>query len=209
MFLTASNLAHYLLARGRITPESVVAGDFVVAEAGRRNRNFKVIRRHEPGLFVKQVRTLEPAAMATLSREAACYRRAGSDGSYAPLARLMPRLVDYDPARHALVVDLLDGAENLTEHHQRLRTFPREIGRLLGESLGAYHSGTGRRFGAEAEASVFPREVPWVLYLCEGSGAPLPPASRPPMPSSCASSSAVRISRSGSAGCATAGAATA
>ena len=174
MFLTASNLAHYLLARGRVTPESVVAGDFIVAEAGRRNRNFKVIRRREPGLFVKQVKTFEPQAISTLAREAACYARAQSDARHAPLARLMPRLVDYDPARHTLVVELADGAENLTEHHQRLRSFPPEIGRLLGDALGAYHSEAGRRFAQETDLSVFPRQPPWILSLHWSAGSMFP-----------------------------------
>ena len=39
MFLTAYNLPHYLLSKGLIDSQSLVAGDFAIAEAGRRNRN--------------------------------------------------------------------------------------------------------------------------------------------------------------------------
>jgi hypothetical protein len=173
MYLTATNLAHYLLARGQVSAESIVEGDFVVAEAGRRNRNFKVFRKRHPGLFVKQIRSSEPQAMATLWREALCYGIARSEDRYAPLARLMPRLLDYDTTRHALIVDLVDGAENLTEHHQRLRRFPPEIGRLLGSSLGACHSDVGQTFGRRTDLSVFPRQVPWVLSLHQSSEAGL------------------------------------
>ena len=52
MYLTATNLANYLINRDIITAASVVDGDLAVVEAGRRNRNFKVIRRSNPSLFV-------------------------------------------------------------------------------------------------------------------------------------------------------------
>ena len=48
MFLTAYNLAHYLTAKGLITMRSVVDGDFILSEAGRRNRNFKVAAASTP-----------------------------------------------------------------------------------------------------------------------------------------------------------------
>ncbi len=165
MFITASNLVHYLVSRGTISADSVVDGDFIVAEAGRRNRNFKVIRRKSPGLFVKQIKTFDQQAIFTLQREAACYRIAQSDARYSTLAGLMPRFVDYDPSRYALILELVNGGENLTEHHQKLRSFPVEVGRMLGEGLGAYQSEVGRLFGAGADFSLFPRQVPWILSL--------------------------------------------
>ncbi len=165
MYLTATNLVHFLLARGHATADSVVDGDFMVAEVGRRNRNFKVIRRDHPSYFIKQIKTSEQQAMVTLHREAACYRLAGSDPKYAPLAELMPRFVDYDPARYLLIVELLPEGENLTEHHRRLNAFPEEVGAMLGRGLGAYHSEVGRMFGGQADVSMFPRQVPWILSL--------------------------------------------
>ena len=47
MFLTASNMAHYLLARGTIPPAVVVDGDFMVIEAGRRNRQSDAPNSHQ------------------------------------------------------------------------------------------------------------------------------------------------------------------
>jgi len=43
MSLTIASLPHFLLARGLLSSRSVVAGDFAVLDASRRNRNFKVI----------------------------------------------------------------------------------------------------------------------------------------------------------------------
>ena len=102
MYLTASNVVHYLLGRELITSDSVVDGDFVVAEAGRRNRNYKVIRRENPGLFIKQIAASQTQAVMTLQREAMCYELARSAPSFATLAALTPALVDYDAGRHVL-----------------------------------------------------------------------------------------------------------
>lgn len=171
MYLTSTNIAHYLLGRGRLAPESIVTGDLIVAEAGRRNRNFKIMRKKAPGFFVKQIRTTEPQAMATLQREATCYSLAQSGRQHEDLARLMPRMVDYDPARCVLVLELLADAVNLSEHHQRLQGFPAEIGQMLGLGLGAYHSHAGRNFSQRAAKSTFAYWPPWILSLHENGPA--------------------------------------
>lgn len=165
MFLTATNIAHYLLARGRVEPSTVVDGDFLVAEMGRRNRNFKVISADAPSLFVKQVKNGEPQAQMTLRREAECYRLAQSDPAYEALAKLMPRFVDYDARRHVLMVEALDEAVNLTEYQQRLKAFPVSLGKILGEALGSYHSQLGSVPPKDEKTSAFPRAVPWILYF--------------------------------------------
>ncbi|MFZ3000271.1 MAG: phosphotransferase [Undibacterium umbellatum] len=168
MFLTASNMAHYLLARGTIPPAVVVDGDFMVVEAGRRNRNYKIIRRDGTGLFVKQIKEVEPMAISTMQREAACYRMAQKEG-YQALANLMPNFVDHDAARHCLTVSLLPGGENLTEFYARKKAFPAEIGKLLGVALGNYHQTLrGKTLQAE-DLSSFPRMVPWILSFHQNS----------------------------------------
>lgn len=165
MFLTVATLPHYLIARGLVFPSAIVDGDFAVVEAGRRNRNFKVLRRGGPGLFVKQVRQPEWQAVHTLEREAACYRMVQAIPELAPLAQLLPGWVDHDPARALLIVDLLPDGENVTDHHLRLGTFPPEIGRLLGRGLAAYHAGLAGHVAGRTEAAAFPRQVHWVLVL--------------------------------------------
>ena len=111
VYLTASNLAHYLIGRGLVTANSVVEGDFVVVEAGRRNRNFKLVREDRPGLFIKQVSNASDLALvATVQREAGFYGMVRSRPAFASLARIMPKLVDYDPSTCCLLVELMPGA---------------------------------------------------------------------------------------------------
>lgn len=173
MFLTVATLPHYLIARGLVPPSAIVDGDFAVVEAGRRNRNFKVLRRDGPGMFVKQVRQLEWQAIHTLEREAACYRMVQAVPELAPLARLLPGWVDHDPSRGLLVVDLLPDGENVTDLHLRLGTFPPGIGQLLGRGLATYHAGLAGHLAGRTEAAVFPRQVHWILTLEAVGYAPL------------------------------------
>ena len=165
MIITTENIAHYLLSRGLLTFDSVVDGDLVVVEATSRNRNFKVIRGDAPGYFVKQAKTFEPQAVETLGYEAACYWLSQNDPDFAPLAALMPKFHDSDPARHALVVELLADGASLREYHQRLGSFPVEVGVGMGRILGTYQREMAERLREGARSSAFARRVPWILSL--------------------------------------------
>jgi len=165
MIITKETIAHYLLGRGLLTFDSVVDGDFLVVEATSRNRNFKVIRTANPGYFVKQVKTFEPQAVETMRYETACYWLSQNDPDFEPLAALMPKFYDSDPARHALVIELLPEGGSLSEYHRQLGSFPVEVGVQLGRILGTYQREMGRRLRDGAKSNAFARRVPWILSL--------------------------------------------
>lgn len=169
MVITSRNIVYYLLERGLISFDSVVNGDLVVADTSRRNRNFKLLRKHSPSYFVKQIQNWEPQAIATLQREAACYQIAQNDAAFAPLAALMPKFVMYDPARYLLIVELLSEAENLSEYHRRLGNFPLEVAALLGQVLGTYHRQAGTSPKNGMQDSIFPKMIPWILSIHQQS----------------------------------------
>ena len=170
MHLSAANVVHFLLRNGLVEAREVVAGQVSVIDSSRRNRNFKVIRNGGTGLFVKQMRDMQTDAMLTLKREAACYELARDD---ATLRRLMPRLVRYDENRHVIVVDLLPEAESLLNYHTRHRGFPVEIGRMLGEGLGLYHTRAGALIESERLKQLLARQIPLILTLSRGGHAML------------------------------------
>ncbi|HYD68822.1 aminoglycoside phosphotransferase family protein [Azospirillum sp.] len=174
MFLTVSNIAHFLMERGILDARSIVGGDFSVAEAGRRCRNFKITRGGLPGLFVKQIMGHSPEHVATLRREAAFYQLVATRPLLEPLKTISPTYVDFDAGRHALVLGLLPQAENLNELHFRLRRFPVEVGELLGRGLGAYHAQAANALLEPVNAQVFPRQPPWIFTLDPATLAPLP-----------------------------------
>lgn len=173
MVLTASNLAYDLIARGLLSAEAAVSGDFAVVDAGRRNSNFKVLRQNGPGLFVKQVRTGVVDAVSTHSREAAFYDVIRSRPALEPIARIVPKLVDYNPRNYTLTVELIPGAENVMEHHWRTGAWPEAIGELLGRSLGLCHAHAGTLVSDPVLAALFPRQLPFVLNIDPATMFPL------------------------------------
>lgn len=170
MYLTASNLAYYLISRGIVTGDSVVSGDFRVLEAGRRNRNFKILRQKSPGLFIKQIKDASPEAAATLYREAAFYKLVSAKPEFSLFARFLPQIRDYNPSSHSLIVDLLPEAENLTEYYARLQSFPVAVAEMLGHILAVTHSQLSALWTDASLLSIFPKLVPWVLPLDPGHG---------------------------------------
>jgi thiamine kinase-like enzyme len=172
MILTTQNLLHYLLDRGVIEASAAVDGDVRIAEASRRHRNFKVLRRHGPGFFVKQIQSFDPHTVACLQREGTCSWLAENDDAFAPLRGRLPAFRDYDPTRHALVIDLFSEAEVLSEHHRRSEEFPVEIGAEIGRLLGELHSEVRVAPDDERLARFFPGLLPPILLLHQ-----TPPAS--------------------------------
>jgi Phosphotransferase enzyme family len=165
MVITLNNVCYYLLDRGLITPESVVNGDFVAIDVTRRNRNFKIIRRQFPSFFVKQIQNWEPQAIATLQCEATCYWLAQSEAELAGLALLTPRYHLYDPTRHILVTELLPEAENLSDYHRRVSSFPVEIAVKIGRALGTYHKESVTTLKEGPHNALFPKRIPWILSI--------------------------------------------
>jgi Ser/Thr protein kinase RdoA (MazF antagonist) len=165
--LTASNLAYYLIEKGYVSRDSIVEGDYVVLDYQRRNRNFKVIRRRQPGYFVKQVLKEDAEPISTLQREASCYWLAQSQPQLAALGRISPRFIGYDRARHVLVVELLGGAETLSEYYRRAGRLPESLSAEAGRLLSSYHSQAGAWIMESPYQSVFARVTPWILSMHE------------------------------------------
>lgn len=172
MILTADSLAYYLLERGLISTASAVDGDLLIVDSTSRNRNFKVIRKHQPGYFVKQIQPADPQAGGFLQREASCYWRASHDPDFSSLAPLVPAFHLYDSRRQILVVELLQSGANLAEYHRRLGVFPLPVAARIGELLATYHS-ISLSTVEISSATPFPRTVPWILSAHQLAGSPL------------------------------------
>ena len=69
--LTQLEVAAYLLQHDLISAASIVEGDLAVADASRRNRNFKVISERGPSYLLKQ--GVGSGGKATLAHEAVVY----------------------------------------------------------------------------------------------------------------------------------------
>ena len=160
MFLTAANLAHYLLDSGLIDVSDIIDGDFKVIEAGQNNRNFKVVVGNHRGKFLKQAKSFQELHRNSIQREADCYRCAQG---FPLWANLMPTLVRYDQSRYCLILELLSASENLREFYNKHREFPESIACLLGGALSVYHSLKIDLDSTEANLPKLSNKVPWIF----------------------------------------------
>lgn len=161
--MTKNDLVHYLLERGLLDRRAVVDGDVMVVEGARRHHNYSVIRRQGTGLFIKQMQPDQAFSAQTLQKEAACYVMMESDPALAEIHALMPRFRAYDPDRHILALELIDGGENLSELHRRLNAFPEDLAQRVGELLARYHQASMRDLLPRANTAIFQGQPPWIL----------------------------------------------
>ncbi len=162
MVLTADNVLYYLLDQGFADRKRVVDGDFRVWELSRRNQTFKVDLGAGESCVVKQVRKWRQANLATFEREVEWYGLLDENPHFAPLAEFLPKCYGYDDEHQILILELPPGAEDLSQFHRRLGRFPPETGRLIGETLGTFHTVLSEAAREELRRE-FPCEVPWAL----------------------------------------------
>ncbi|MCS7466665.1 T3SS effector HopA1 family protein [Stieleria sp. ICT_E10.1] len=110
--LSPSTLPAYLRRRGHLEPcDGSETSGWISPTVGR-NRNFIVRNQNGSGLFVKQIRSLDPTLIADQDVEASILDSFHRQQSWASLREFVPRLVDVDRARHVLIMESIDG-ENL------------------------------------------------------------------------------------------------
>ena len=156
-------LVRYLLERGLLPHAAVVDGDVIVVERVRRHRNYAVLRQRGPGLFIKQMRPDQEGSAQTLQKEAAFYGMIAGDPELAAIDALLPRFQAYDPEAHFLIVELLAGAEDVNEHHTRLRSFPVETAQRMAAALAAFHTASRRELASRPTGAMFSRTTAWIL----------------------------------------------
>jgi hypothetical protein len=161
--LLQHEVARYLLERRLVGPRAVVRGDLLVTDASRRNRNFKVVRRHGRSYLLKQ--GAEPDGTETLAREAAAYRLLHRYGGSAGLAPYLPRCYGLDAKGGVLAVELAPDGLNLREFVTRRGRFPVSAATALGDALGRLHRVPVPQGLARRLVGGTPLRVPWVLSL--------------------------------------------
>lgn len=140
--LTQREAVSYLLLRNILSPEHIVTGDLAVADISRRHHNYKITNRYGPAYMLKQGVGQDKAT--SIEREAEVYRRLTSGKQ--ELSGYLPRLYFYDADEHVLLLELIDGAQDLREYHLNRGYFPISLARELGKALGTLHGlmGTGK-----------------------------------------------------------------
>jgi hypothetical protein len=160
-----ANLALELAYRGIYPISALVDGDVMVVSDKSRHLIHAVLTQKSGSYLIKQGQHWQPDVAQTLAKEALIYeyvsRRKRQLGA---TAELLPAYFDFDSAKQILILEFVEGAENLKAFHERIRTFPIQIGRLLGKALGNIH----KRMASDTEQF---RELgllgnpPWIFSL--------------------------------------------
>lgn len=170
MYLTSGTLVPYLMDRSVLSAAELLDDDIAILEAGRRNRNFKLMRRDGTGLFVKQIPLTAAETMQSVQREATLYALAENAVATEGLKNLMPKIRHYDQNRHLLVVDLVPNSQSLTFYQMRVAGIAgamEDIAAKLGALLAACHSHATDKLSEPASKGIFPAQPPWILSFSD------------------------------------------
>lgn len=164
--LTVDTATSYLVDRGLVGADAIVARDLEIVDVSRRNQNLKVVRRRGASYLLKQAGEGEPASRATIAREAWFYTFCQSEPAAAPLRRHLPALHGWDAERGLLVLELVDGRPLWSPQAARPdREFSAGTATALGDALGTFHRvfrdavARGPAWAAELAAA-----PPWILF---------------------------------------------
>jgi aminoglycoside phosphotransferase len=128
-----SDVAAYLLESGMFDRDAIPANGLSVLDASGRNRVFVVTGRGTAGYVVKQSDVRDHDLLA---HEATVLRQVVA--AEPRLAQVVPNPVLYDPARRALVCELVGDAMDLGAYHSRGR-FPPMLAGAVGRALALLH----------------------------------------------------------------------
>lgn len=173
--LDLDSVADFLVGRGLVHHEEILAGELAVEALARRNRNLLVTTSGSSGLFVKQPDELADSSRATLRAEGEFYARHASRSG--GLAASLPGLILFDPAVPVLVLELLPTHRTLADLLLSLRApeFPIHTWRQLGRRLAEVHVTLRRHARADRPARP---SLPWVAHAHEPTPASLATLSR-------------------------------
>lgn len=161
--LTQLEVAAYLLQHDLISAASIVEGDLAVADASRRNRNFKVISERGPSYLLKQ--GVGSGGKATLAHEAVVYAflrsLSGKDG----LDECLPYYYGYDTKERILVLELVRDAQDFREYHARCGRFSTLLARAMGKALATVHRLTRTYGDGSDDGRLFAVQPPGVLSI--------------------------------------------
>ena len=160
--LTQSEVAPYMLKHKLIKAESIVAGDLVVTDVSRRNRNYTVVSEQGPGYLLKQGIGL--SGRVTLAHEAAVYQFLWQEIGDAAFQQYCPHFYGYDAQECILILEFLRDGQTLREYYRKGH-FSTAIARTLGNALGTLHRCTKMLGKQGIGIDRFPGQPPWILSI--------------------------------------------
>lgn len=141
----------------------------MVLNSASNHRNTQIIRKRNPGYFIKQVQKWESPIISSLQREATCYWLGYNDDDFASITPLLPKYYYYDLNRHLLIIELLSDGENLFQYFLRTGTCPVKLASKIALALGTYHNQAGAKMRQNVQTLSLNKDIPWILSIHQQS----------------------------------------
>ena len=138
--LTLDNVTDFLLDRCLIDSDWIMDGRLTIRGMARRNRNLMILGPGTSGFLIKQPFDSTEGGHETLRREALFHQFCREDPAAAPVARVIPRLLDSDLKEAILVFELIPGVATLLSKLEPPCSWDglTEAARRFGQTLGIY-----------------------------------------------------------------------
>lgn len=138
--LTVDTVVPYLLKRNLVSVAAIVGGDLEIVDAGRRNQNLIVLRRHGPSYLMKQPGEGERGTLATVRVEASFYEHCHGDPDAAEVRCVLPGFHSFDAERDLLIIEFVEGRPLWGQRSAAPNPeILAEFAAPLGESIGTIH----------------------------------------------------------------------
>src|ERR1051326_811811 len=99
MIITIDNITPYLLHKGFLDTESIVNNDLKIIDVSKKNRNLKVIRKHNTSYLIKQPTSIDNLdSRKTIQREAGIYSLIQEKSEFKSISTIVPRILKFDAA---------------------------------------------------------------------------------------------------------------
>jgi aminoglycoside phosphotransferase (APT) family kinase protein len=159
--MTPTQAVTYLVNHGLLDRDDLVAGDLHVTPVTRRHRNYRITQ-GQRDYFVKTTASPDRQNTESLRREATIYWMIESARQARTFASEFPKCYGYDPRRHVLVLEYVDGCVSVAARSLASPAFPFIVSGRVGAALGALHR-TLRELALPAQLAAFEGAPPWIL----------------------------------------------
>jgi len=175
--LTQKNVHLFLLEKGIIEAKSIVDGDYSIITSQTRNAIFKITRKKEKSLFVKQLNSFDTNNTYVLQKDATSLWLIKNEKEFEELSKYVPNYYGFDPEKQVLITEYLPDSINL-EDYSRIQSGKWHNGILdnLAKILASYHFELQAKLKNSRSISFFPNQIPWVLQIAENPTMRIPSA---------------------------------
>lgn len=166
MRLTLKNIHTYLLDKGYLDIQSLVSGDYMVVQHQTRNTIFKVLRKNQKGLFVKQLNSFNIHNAYVFQKDATCQQLIKTNPAYQELSPHVPEFLGFDVEKQILVSEYIADSVTFRQSFPD-GIIPESIVTMLSGLLASYHLCITEELSLNKAIGFLPRQIPWILRLNE------------------------------------------